>query len=70
MWSPNLQATLGRLLAGLEIVAGDQPHPAVPAVDLGLPPPVILVPEDGEDVALVEAQLLGDGRLVHVECPS
>ena len=74
MCIPNLHVILTPLLyrlssrsAGLEIVTGDQPNPAISAVDLGLPPAVVLVPEDGEDVALREAELLRDGCRIHVE---
>jgi hypothetical protein len=51
----------------LKIIARDQPDPPVPAVDLGLPPTVILVSEDGEDVALCEAELFRNRCLVQVE---
>lgn len=56
----------GTFLNHLQVVARDQPALAVASVHLGLPPPVVLVAEDREDVALVESELFGDGCLVHV----
>lgn len=61
-WSPMLVSFLNHL----QVVARDQPALAAAPVHLGLPPPVVLVAEDREDVALVEPELLGDGCLVHV----
>ena len=52
--------------AGLEVITWDQPDLSAATVHRGLPPPVVLVAEHGEDVALGEAKLLGDGGLVHV----
>lgn len=63
----HLHLFAGALSAGLQVVAGDQPDAPVPAVHLGLPPPIVLVSEDGEDITFVKAQLFWDGRLVHVE---
>ena len=36
-------------------------------MDLRFPPAVILVPENRQDIALCEPELLRDGRLVHVQ---
>jgi hypothetical protein len=53
--------------AWLKVVAWDQPGATVATVDLGLPPAVVLVAEDGEVVALGEAELFGDDCLIHVQ---
>ena len=55
-------------LTVLQIIARHQSDPAGPGHNLCLPPPVILHARDGEDVALGERQLFGDGSLVHVHC--
>lgn len=50
----------------LEVVAWDQPVLAVGPVYFGLPPPIVLVAENGKYVPLVESEFLGDGCLIHV----
>jgi len=55
-------------LTVLEVVARHQPNRAILAAYLSLPPAVVLVTRDGEDVAFGESKFLGDGSLVHVTC--
>ena len=52
----------------LEIITRDQTSPARLSRDLCLPPPVVLQPQDGQDVALGETELLGNGGAVQVHC--
>lgn len=54
------------LLNRLQVVARDQPGLAVGAVYFGLPPPIVLVAENGQYIPLIESELLGDGCLVHI----
>lgn len=54
------------LLNRLEVVARDQPVLAVGPVYFGLPPPIVLVAENGKYVPLVESEFLGDRCLIHV----
>src|SRR5438128_9361739 len=53
--------------ARLQVVTRRQPDLPTAALRRRLPPPVVLVPQDGQHVALAEPQLLGDRRLVHVQ---
>lgn len=53
-------------LDGLQVVTWDQPGKAISAVDLGLPPSIVLVAENRHYITLVEAKLLRDGRLIHI----
>jgi len=56
-------------LAGLEIVAGNQPNTAIAAMNLGFPPSIVLVPEDGENVTLGKSKLFWNRGLVHIQGP-
>lgn len=55
-------------LTRLQVVAGYQPDLTAASMHRRLPPPVILVPKNGQDVALGEPELLRDGGLVNVQC--
>lgn len=50
----------------LQIIRRHKPTTAIFPNDLGLPPPIVLQAEDGEDVAFREGEFLGDLRVVEV----
>lgn len=52
--------------ACLQIIARHQASWPILAAHLGLPPPVVLVADDGKHVAFGERKLLGDCGLIHV----
>lgn len=74
VWShfqlPRFSSTKSCILAWLEVVARDQPNATISVVDFSLPPPVILVTENGEIIALSKSQFLRNSRLVHVHSAS
>lgn len=56
-------------LTGLQIIARHQSRSCL-ARNLSLPPSIVLVSSDGENITFTERQLFGDGGLVHVHCSS
>lgn len=54
-------------LAGLEIVAGNQPNTAITAMNLSFPPSIVSVSEDGENITLGESKLFRSRGLVHIQ---
>ena len=58
----------GHCSTSLEIVAGDQPNVSVSSVNLGLPPSIVLMTEDSENVTLCKAELFWNCSLVYIQC--
>lgn len=53
-------------LAFFQVVTGNETGAVVLPADLCFPPSVVLMPQDGENVAFSKRQFFGDGRLIHV----
>lgn len=53
------------LLTGLEIITRYQTWPCL-ARNLSLPPPIVLVSGDGQDIPFAEREFLGNRSLVHI----
>lgn len=60
-------ALLTRELNRLQVIAWDQPCMAVAPVNLSLPPSIVLVTEDGEDISLAEAEFFRNCGLIHIQ---
>lgn len=54
--------------AWLKIVTRYQARSSIRACHFRFPPAIILKPQHGQHVSLSEAQFLGNGRSVHVQC--
>jgi hypothetical protein len=59
--------SLSKLLAVLKIIAWHQARSTILPSDFCLPPSIILVPQHCKDISFRKAQLLGDGRLIHIK---
>lgn len=57
-------------LDDLQVVARHQAGVTAGVGDFGFPPSIVLEADNGKDIALGEAELLGDGGSVAVHCAS